>query len=224
MKDMLGRAVRLLVDVPARMLGSICDLLEKVSGKEGGEEWLAELKKFLLRKPCWTGEVVKTILEFVGNVTVTLTAGEFIAKDNFVLNTGKNARVKISYLGDNLKKYFLDKIENFIGDGDVSLVYNKLKESSRDIPIISELGGEDQAETMLGVIFSLMSKQPNGEDGVLLSNGYANIFYVRDDVQVLWAVGVGWGGDGWRVNAYSVAGTNGWDGAYRVFSRNSSNA
>jgi len=53
-KDMIGRAVRLIVDVPLDFLGAVCDLLEKLSGKESGEAWFKELKKFILKKPCWT--------------------------------------------------------------------------------------------------------------------------------------------------------------------------
>jgi len=218
-KDMLGAVVRKVVDIPVEMLGVIYDLAEKLLG-ESGQEWLVELKRFLRKENCWTDEIVKTILEFVGTVAVTLTAGKFIAKDNFVVNVNKNARVKISYLGDNFRENFLGKIENLVGD--ISLAYHNLKESSRDIPIISELGGEELVETVLGVVFSLMCQQPNGEDGVLLNNGYANIFYVRDKSRVLWTVRVRWIGGGWFVDAGSVGYPYGWGGGGRVFSCNPS--
>jgi hypothetical protein len=90
-----------------------------------------------------------------------------------------------------------------------------------DGPIIAELGGEEKSETTLSEMFSLMEKQGKGEDGVLLNNGYANIFYIRDLAGVLRAVGVRWGGGGWGVGADSVGGPDRWDGGYRVFSRNS---
>ena len=66
-----------------------------------------------------------------------------------------------------------------------------------------------------------MAEQGNGEDGILLTNGYANIFYIRDIKGVFWAVGCGWDGGGWRVGAISVEDPRGWDGGRRVFSRNS---
>ena len=218
-KDMLGAVVRKVVDIPVEMLGVIYDLAEKLLG-ESGQEWLVELKRFLRKENCWTDEIVKTILEFVGTVAVTLTAGKFIAKDNFVVNVNKNARVKISYLGDNFRENFLGKIENLVGD--ISLAYHNLKESSRDIPIISELGGEELVETVLGVVFSLMCQQPNGEDGVLLNNGYANIFYVRDKSRVLWTVRVDWYGGGWGGLALSVDYPREWNDGGRVFSCNPS--
>ena len=51
---------------------------------------------------------------------------------------------------------------------------------SVDGPILAELGGEAKAETTLTEVYSLMEAQKNGENGPLLTNGYANIFYVRD--------------------------------------------
>jgi len=70
-------------------------------------------------------------------------------------------------------------------------------------------------------MFALMAEQGNGEDGILLTNGYANIFYIRDIKGVFWAVRCLWGGGGWRVGAGSVGSPDGWIGGGRFFSRNS---
>lgn len=66
-----------------------------------------------------------------------------------------------------------------------------------------------------------MAEQGNGEDGILLTNGYVNIFYIRDIKGVFWAVDCRWGGDGGGVNADSVESPSEWDGGDQVFSRNS---
>lgn len=66
-----------------------------------------------------------------------------------------------------------------------------------------------------------MAEQGNGEDGILLTNGYANIFYIRDINGVFWAVRCPWSGDVWYVRATSVGPPRGWGGGSRVFSRNS---
>jgi hypothetical protein len=66
-----------------------------------------------------------------------------------------------------------------------------------------------------------MEKQKNGEGGVLLNNGYANIFYIRDQNRVLRAVGVNWHVDGWNVLADSVEHPRRWNDGDQVFSRNS---
>ena len=142
-----------------------------------------------------------------------------------------NSSVKISYVGDNFKTWFYGKVEvqpnadetepgegpyRTLGENGADksvLCYYTLNRSSVDGPIIKELGGEDKVKTTLFHIAALMWKQPDGKQGALLTNGYANIFYVHDV-----AVFVLWYGNGWSVNAYSVEDPDGWYADYRVFS------
>ncbi len=162
------------------------------------------------------------LLELVSTVSIPLTTTKFVARKKFVLDTGENATVKVSFIGDNLKAWFLSgagKIEDPIAGG--SLRYAKLRKMSVDAPIIKELGGDAKAETTLTEMYSLMEIQGKGQSGVLLNNSYANIFYIRDMNSVLRTVRVGWGGDGWRVDASSVEDPRRWGGGGRVFSRNS---
>ena len=162
-----------------------------------------------------------SILELVSTIVVNATTGKLVAKDRFVINTKRNAPVKISYLGDNFKAWFLNgdsKTEDPISEQ--TLRYHKLRQSSVDGPIITELGGEAKAETTLSEMFSLMEKQGHGEDRVLLNNGLANIFYIKDDAGVLCAVDVYWAGGGWFVLAFSVERPYRWSDGLQVFSRN----
>jgi hypothetical protein len=137
----------------------------------------------------------QSILDFLSTVTLPATTGKFIAKDKFAV--GSNG---ISFLGDNFNSWFLagkGKIEDPIVE--TTLRCHKLRNASLDTPIIAKLGGEAKAETTLTGIFALMERQNNGEE-VLLTNGYANIFYVKDVKGVLRAVhvdryDVGWDGD-----------------------------
>ncbi len=155
----------------------------------------------------------------VGTVNIAATTTPFVARDRFVLNTKKDAPVKISYLGGNFKNWFLGKEEQpFCGS---TLKYGKLTRYSVDRPILKELGGDEKAETTLTELFFLMEKQPNGESGLLLANGYANIFYVKDSSGVLRAVSARWFGGGWGVDADAVTGPDGWRGGGQVFSRDS---
>ena len=164
-------------------------------------------------------------LKFVGTVLVPATTAKFVAKDKFVVNTERNAPVRISYLGDNFTAWFLNgdgKIEDPITEQ--TLHYYRLWQSSMDCPIITELGGAEKSETTLSEIFSLMEKQGKGKAGALLSNGDDNLFCVRGGTGVLSAVYVHWWwwGDGWSVDADSiVGGMHRWDDGDRVFSRNS---
>lgn len=64
------------------------------------------------------------------------------------------------------------------------------------------------------IISTLIEKQPNGEEGVLLNNGYANIFYTQSRVVRVCR----YADDGeWGVDAWNRGGTS-WDGGDRVFS------
>lgn len=210
--------------------GPFNQLIVNLGGQEG-DQWEEELKKFLRKEPCWSnGQVAQvaqpkkttpSILELVSTVAVSATTSKFVAKDKFVVNTKRNAPVKISAVWDNFTNWFLSgdgKTEDPISEQ--TLRYHKLRKASVDGPIIAELGGEAKAETTLSEMFSLMERQKNGEDGVLLNNDYATIFYIRDHDGVLRAVRVFWHGDGWSVSAYSVEDPCRWVGGYHVFSRN----
>ena len=228
--NLLENLDRIVVDDARPMLNVLRDLLTKLSS-EGWEVWFAELKKWLRREPCWSnGQVAQvtqpkptpSILELVSTVVVSATTSKFVAKDRFVINTLDDAPVKISDLGNNFITWFLGgdgKTEDPVSEQ--TLRYHRLRKASVDAPIITELGGEEKSETTLMEMFSLMEKQKNGEDGVLLNNVYANIFYIRDQNGVLRAVRVRWYGVGWRVGADSVGRPHWWADGYQVFSRNS---
>src|SRR3989344_3662326 len=162
------------------------------------------------------------ILELVSTIMVPGTTTKFVAREKFVINIKPNALVKISFIGDNFAGWFL------AGDGKIEgpreetkLRYHKLLESSVDGPIIQELGGEERSETTLSEMFFLMKTQKNGEAGVLLNTGYANIFYITDRAGMLRSVFVYWFGDGWCVYASSVLYPFRWFVGRHVFSRNS---
>ena len=160
------------------------------------------------------------LLDLLGTATTLATTGRFVAKTAFVVNIKHNAKVLISAVWDNFTSWFLSgdgKTEDSISEQ--TLRYHELRESSVDGPIITELGGEAKAETTLSEMFSLMENQGNGKDGVLLNNGRANIFYVRDQNGVLRAVRVRWSVGGWDVIARSVELPLRWNDGDRVFSR-----
>ncbi|OGC04397.1 hypothetical protein A2276_08635 [candidate division WOR-1 bacterium RIFOXYA12_FULL_43_27] len=164
--------------------------------------------------------MAELLLDPVGTVIIPATTSRFIACEKFVCDTSRKAEARISYLGDFFTECFLGddgKVEEPIGKQ--TLRYARLKKASVDDPIITEQGGEAKVETTLTEMFSLMEKQKDGEAGVLLNNGYANIFYIRDKNGVLRAALVLWFGDGWRVYASSVEYPLEWFAGYRVFSR-----
>ena len=164
----------------------------------------------------------ESLLKLVSTIVVQATTGTLVAKEKFVRDTGRKAKVKISYLGDNFTEWFLSgsgKIED--PESVQTLRYHKLRKPSGDGLIITELGGEAKAETTLSEMFSLMEKQKNGESGPLLNNGWWNIFYIKDQNGLLRTVRVRWFGDGWSVLANSVESPDRWGAGRQVFSRNS---
>jgi hypothetical protein len=226
MNIMLGGTVTTL---PESLRGPFEDFSQKVNSTDGAE-WEGAFKKFLRKEPCWVNGDAKSVVSTepksqpvllipIGTTTVAATTTLFVARDRFVVNTGKKAPVKISDLGGNFKDWFLEKVEQpFVGS---TLKYGKLSRSSVDGPILAELGGEAEAETTLTELYALMEVQKNGENGTLLTNGYANIFYVRDVTGTLRAVNASWYDDGWGVYADAVTDPDAWNDDNQVFSRDS---
>src|SRR3989344_4417198 len=175
---------------------SVEALLNKLGGVEGA-------KRFLRDELVISEAVAKKLLERLSTTIAVPAMTQFIAADNFVVDTSKRELMKISYLGDNFKANFLQKVESDEVAAE-ELVINKLLENSFDPAIIIALGGEAKVEISLGQFFAAFAKQPKGEDGPLLTNGYANIGYIRDINGVLWAVYGLWDDDGWYFQANSL--------------------
>ncbi|MFI5260536.1 MAG: hypothetical protein ACHQU0_01960 [Candidatus Paceibacteria bacterium] len=189
--------------------------IEAGINKIGGEEAFMRL----LRDELVISEAIaKKLLERLSTTIAVPAMTQFIAKDNFVIDTSKNAKVKISYLGDNLKANFLQKVESDEVAAE-ELTINKLLENSFDPAIITALGGEAKVEITLGQFFAAFAKQPKGEAGTLLTNGYANVGYIRDVNGVLWAVFGRWGGDGWGFCADPLGNPDRWGVGRQFLSR-----
>lgn len=186
--------------------------IEAVFNKLGG---IAAAQAFLRDEVTVTKPAKPSLLRLMSTESVSATQS-FKSADNFKVDT-KKAAVRIYYLGDNFKKHFGRKEEGASEAVDIKV--HKLLEGSLDAPVITELA--DKCEIMLGQFFALLSKQGKGETGPLLTNGYANIAYIRDDEGILWAVSAYWYSDrgGWYVVAYSVEHPGRWIGGIQVLSR-----
>lgn len=127
----------------------------------------------------------------------------------------RNRSVRIATVFTEFKNRFFDKTEQPIAE--VTYRNYTLLNNSPDAPIIAELGGENKVEGTIGAIIAFLQRQPKGEAGFLQTNGYANIFYVRDKAGMLCAVRTGWATDGWVLDAISVADPTAWNGEHRIF-------
>lgn len=154
------------------------------------------------------------LLEPIGIVPVPAVE-TFSAAGKFCI--GETDGVKIDRIGGNFQSHFGTKTESNILAQNLRI--HRLRKGSVDSPIIDELGGKELVETNLATVWEMMKKQGHGQQGDLLTNGNANIFYIRDTEGVLWAVSCGWGGGGWLVFADSVARPGGWGAGCRVLTR-----
>lgn len=198
-----------------RLAGLLIDQIEKI---RKGAITLDELALFTQRKNPFEPKVEARPTKLLEYVTTVEVPGveRFVAKDYFKKDTSKKAKVKIAWMSENFIANFVPKVEIDVPKGDVKV--HRLLKPSLDTPIMKELG---EKETYLDDLLALLEKQPSGEDGPLLVNGYANICYIRDVDCRYWAVDVGWysGYDGWYVSAYPVSYPDRWGGGDRVVSR-----
>lgn len=224
-KDKLGTAVRKLVTLQEKDLGVVCDLLEKYSDPE----WVEATKRMLRKEPPWpqgTKPKPSDLLEPLKTVELP-EVKVFKAKEAFTITPDqdrKTAKVIIGYISDNFRNAFLEgdgKIEENIPEAKLRIF--KLKKASVDGPIIADLGGESVVETTLAEMFEAMKLQGHGQKGALLTNGYANIFYIRDTEGNLWAVSCRWRSDDecWVVRAFSITNPTQWNAGSRVLVRDS---
>jgi hypothetical protein len=77
---------------------------------------------------------------------------------------------------------------------------------------MAELGDPRFFSTTLADLWVMLEKQPSGEEGVLLTNGWTNNFYIHDQNETLWGVNAFWyaGRGGWLIGAQSVGSLVGW--------------
>lgn len=207
-----------------RMLGPWEALLTKIGGDEGADLLLAG--KLVLVDPEKGKKGYKApdrepLFTFAGRFRTEGTK-EFVAKKSFVVDTSEEARVKISYIGNNLKKYLLPLVERDIAPSD--LVLSRLTRGQHDLPLddenpgtIAGLGGTSKAVTGLYEFNeTLAHKQAMGD--LTWTVGYVRV-KDEDGNTVLWAVRARWYVFGWSVEALSVSYPDGWRAGFAFLSR-----
>jgi len=158
-----------------------------------------------------TPDAPKRLLEAVDTATVPAFAQPFVVRDQFERPAG----VKFSTVWNEFKKRFYGKVEG--PSPEARMRKYRLLAIAPDAPIIAELGGEAVVETTVSAAFWLIGRQGRGQPGILQINGYANIFYVRDQKGVLCAVRIGWDEEGWVIDAISVDDPLAWNGKHEIF-------
>lgn len=187
------------------------DLAQKIVNSRGNKV-AKQIIEFLHNGSFVKTEIQSYLLEPITEVNVD-GVDTFYAIGSF---TKKNTDgVKFCGFGSNFETNFQKKVEEPV-ESDIIKVF-RLKKASLDAPIITALGAD--CETKLYNLWELIKKQPNGETGTLLTNGYANIFYIRDVNRTLWAMDARSTDGGWVVYAHSVGDPSKWVAGGRVFGR-----
>lgn len=196
-----------------KLLGMQIDFATKL---RSGAISIGEVEEFLNRRNPFrqNAEAAKpNLLQYVGKFHHGGHAGEFDVKNCFKKDNSDG--IKFSGFGGNFTSNFLEKVENKVPKGELKA--HKLLRGAKDPEIIAALG--DGHETYLVDLYGLLTQQYHGEDGLLLTNGFANIFYIRDASGNLWAVYAFWDGGGWDVLARSIVSPIGWNADRQVFGR-----
>lgn len=206
--------------------GLIMDLLSKI---RNGVISIVEFKKFLTmrsadRKKIFGVSVVSEHSKMKPtdpNVIATGLVGEFNPQQHFT----ENKKVKY-WRGDNFNKHVLDPVRNVSDLPEMNFSKHQFTETITDKEImeyfqISESSGLMTREEILWTIASLTSKQPKGEAGILLNNGYATIIgYILCDDGVVRVVIVYWNSDSAKWSCYCNDLGDAWGAGDEMLSRN----
>ena len=186
-------------------LGQIEAVVNKLGGMDGVSRFLSN-EQLVVK----AAELLKLVREAAVGGTE-----RFVAADAFRANNP--AGIKF-FLGDNFKKFFLGKTEENVES--TTLNVHRLKKPSRDPEIMAELGAEKRV-VKLAHFYELIKAQANGQKSLLLVDGCANVAYIEDENENLWAVNAYWGSFNreWSVYAGSVGDPDEWGAGIRVLSR-----
>lgn len=182
-----------------------------------GEEHFEKMIGGLKKKPIV--EAVKkavAILVFVTTAVVPAIATPMDPNEAFQSHQG-------FYVCGDFRSYVLPALKSISSAPEASFIVSRIALSASDSTIHKEIPENHLAEWYH--ILSFIGKQPNGENGVLLTNGYANIFYMRGVGGQVFVVSVRrglvscrWSVDAWRLGD---GGDGGWPADDLVFSCNS---
>lgn len=147
----------------------------------------------------------KILEKLSSNIAVEITE-KFDPKEYFKDRTGL-------WVSSSFEERILEKAEPTEAGTRFTLDSFKFKESAYDEGIEKELPEKHilSESEVCAVVASLIEKQREGEEGVLLNDGWFNIFYTPTFVVI-----VGWSDTEWNVRAWGRGVY--WGSGYRVFS------
>ena len=150
-----------------------------------------------------------------GESIVIPATDSFAVSANFAPDMTAEARVLIESVLGNFVRWFFEKTEDA---GASSIIeWWELQSNASNTRILTELGGPAEAETTIASVYWLMLQQNAGQPGPLATNGWGNVFYVRDTTGQLRSVNIHWCASGWSVDAMQTESAAEWPIRDRVF-------
>ncbi len=212
----IGQQEPTLADIKTLHDGYLSALMQRIKRRRKPMMPLSEF-----RKSIGLGVLERLPLE----VSVPALTEPFDPKDKFNVDISETATIKISGRGSNFESWMLTEVVP-VRTG-YELEPHTLTSDTDDEEILQDVERDD-VDTDPAAIHYLVSQQPKGEEGPLLNNGKANIFYVSRKVEeqgkiraVRRVVCVYWFDGGWDFSAFPLPSARAWSAGAPVFFRKS---
>lgn len=184
-KNMLGLTL-------AETQGSLCNFVQKLSGK-AGRGWFAAFNRFNRGEMPW---LLKKVCSFT-----TPSVSQFVVDRYFTV--GEKYGVKIGQIGRKFSQIFLEKNLSILSKSvDQPLIY-ELQGSVNVEEMIDELiMYQSKVDTDLYIVWSVLKRHTEEPRMGILSNDANNIFFIPDETGRIWVVSCRWHEeDGWHIEA-----------------------
>jgi hypothetical protein len=220
----LGLAVQAMFNLDDKHAQTVIDILQALNNQRPEQaDVISGQFEMILRHvgKAWEGQVdivsnnlqqdkVADWAQLTRVTTVLVPAANrlFVANKRFVVDTSDDAVVKVASLGDEeggeaSEEGFFSMTElPFLGS---VISVKKLWGDSTVESVLQEIGGKEKAVTTLTEIWALLKKQGRGQkEGVLLTDGEPNSFFVYDRDRRLWLLRSYYRDEGWEFGANIV--------------------
>ena len=164
--------------------------------------------------------IVRNLKKLRAHATSVLAKACTVETDTFFV-AGDNDTTKI-WMSDEFQSRIKKFLPKNLQSGQKSLDSFDLTENMLDSQILPELGNPplSKMSELVPSVVALVKEQSNGEDGTLLTNGYANIFYgLSDEDGRMLVLCVFRYGGGWRWRCLELGEFGEWSSGRRVFSQ-----
>lgn len=144
------------------------------------------------------------------------TADYFIVNKRISTKVNKKSLIKISFIDYGFNRRFVRIIEQPSAG---SIIYGcDISEKGVDSPLYIAMNSQGKSPIMLAEIYQLLLAQPNGEDGIMLNNGFGNVFFVGCQPGDKMAIVLFWNVAGWVIRSFNESATEIREAHGRVFS------